>query len=484
MAILPQIKHIIVVMLENRSFDNICGWLYKPGVAPAQPSQFLPAAETNPEFDGLKSTYFNPVSPGYFNGTSTETYPVFDKATATNIPVIDPLEDLLNVNVQLFGPDADNPQPNPKYPNMGFVINYAEALSKAQDPNIPVEIMEPFSSDQLPVISNLAWNYAVSDAWFSSVPSDTWPNRAFFHAGTSNGNAVNGEIPDPLDWNVRNIFNVLEDFGADWRVYHDTVLVPSLTLLMFPNLWPHALTRFSGFDRFKSDCAAGTLPQYSFLEPTFLVNPNDEHPPHDVVAGEQFLYDIWQAVSKSPAWPSTLLMITYDEHGGTYDHVLPPFDADAARQQRGSPSIEFQIRPIRRPRAYCPRVSVDSGRHRLSLSHLTPYDHTSMVATVRDWLQISHHEMLTSARIAAAPTLEQALTLNTKARTDLPDIPAPAGVIQPTSTARSPRQSRKASSPPTPCSRARIRLRFWALSRHVRMRSTTFKRILSPDRRR
>ena len=153
-------------MLENRSFDNICGWLYKPGVAPAQPSQFLPAAETNPEFDGLKSTYFNPVSPGYFNGTSTETYPVFDKATATNIPVIDPLEDLLNVNVQLFGPDADNPQPNPKYPNMGFVINYAEALSKAQDPNIPVEIMEPFSSDQLPVISNLAWNYAVSDAWF------------------------------------------------------------------------------------------------------------------------------------------------------------------------------------------------------------------------------------------------------------------------------------------------------------------------------
>jgi len=436
MAILPQIKHIIAVMLENRSFDNICGWLYKPGVAPAQPSQFLPASSPQ-QFDGLKSTFFNPVTRDYFTNPSSPTYPVFDKATATNIPVLDPLEDILNVNVQLFGPESDNPNPNPKFPNMGFVIDYAESIKDAGLTNIPVEIMEPFSSDQLPVISHLAWNYAVCDAWFSSVPSDTWPNRCFFHAGTSNGNAVNGKIPNPFDWNARNIFNVLDDMGADWRVYHDTVLVPSLTLLMFPNLWPHALSRFSGFDRFKSDCSAGTLPQYSFLEPSFLVNPNDEHPPHDVIAGEQFLYDIWQAVSKSPAWPETLLMITYDEHGGTYDHVFPPFNAKPPDNKQAGPPYNFAFDRfgVRVP-AVLVSPWIQAGTVFRSPG-TTPYDHTSMLATLRDWLSIPQEKMLTSARVAAAPTLEQVLTL-TNARRDMPVIPAPAGEIKATATFKDP----------------------------------------------
>jgi phospholipase C len=435
MAILPQIKHIVVVMLENRSFDNICGWLYKPGVAPSQPSQFLPAG-TSPQFDGLKSTFFNPVSPLYFQNQSTETYPVFDQATATNTPDPDPLEDFDDVNVQLFGPESDNPNPNPKYPNMGFVINYAEAIQKAGFTNIPVEIMEPFSSAQVPVISHLAWNYAVSDAWFSSVPTDTWPNRAFFHAGTSNGHVVNGAIPDPLQWNARNIFNVLEATGTSWLVYHDTVIVPSLTGLMFPSLWVH-LDHFKGFDDFKSDCASGNLPQYSFLEPSFLVNPNDEHPPHDVVAGEQFLYAIWQAVSQSPAWPETLLMITYDEHGGTYDHVFPPFGAATpdAKSDPGDENFTFDRFGLRVPTVL---VSpwIQAGTVFRSPT-ATPYDHTSMLATLRDWLSIPTDQMLTSARIAAAPTLEQVLTLPV-ARTDLPVIPAPPTEVKQTATFKAP----------------------------------------------
>src|SRR5579862_9669745 len=119
--ILPQIKHIIVVMLENRSFDNMCGWLYKPGTP--QPSQFLPASSRQ-QFDGLKSSYFNPVNEAYFKGQSDQTYPVFDQATATNTPDPDPEEDFDNVTYQLFGPEAASP--TPKWPNLGFVINYAK----------------------------------------------------------------------------------------------------------------------------------------------------------------------------------------------------------------------------------------------------------------------------------------------------------------------------------------------------------------------
>jgi len=423
MAILPQIKHIIVVMLENRSFDNMCGWLYKPGTP--QPSQFLPAGSPK-EFNGLKSSHFNPVDKAYFEGQSTDTYPVFDKATATNIPEPDPEEDFPNVNYQLFGNEP--PSPNPKWPNLGFAINYKQVTGL----NIAVQVMEPFSPEQVPVISALATNYAICDAWHSPVPSNTWPNRCFFHAGTSNGNVVNGKIPNPFLWDVRNIFEVLDDVGASWKVYHDTVIVPSLTWLMFPNLWLK-LGHFATFDAFKDDCASGDLPQYSFVEPSFLINPNDEHPPHDVVAGEKFLYDIWQSVSQSPAWPETLLMITYDEHGGTYDHVHPPFGAATpdAKSDPGEQGFRFDRFGVRVPLVL---VSpwIEAGTVFRSPTS-TPYDHTSLLATIRDWIDIPADKMLASARVKAAPTLEQVLTLK-QARTDKPAIPQPAGEVQATDT--------------------------------------------------
>jgi len=107
--------------------------------------------------------------------------------------------------------------------------------------------MQPFSANQVPVLSALARNFAISDAWYSSVPRNTWPNRSFFHAA-SNGNVVNGTAPDPMAWNVPSIFNVLEAMGVNWRIYTDTVVTPSLTGLMSPQLWPYALTRISHFD--------------------------------------------------------------------------------------------------------------------------------------------------------------------------------------------------------------------------------------------
>jgi phospholipase C len=423
MGILPQIQHIVVVMLENRSFDNMCGWLYKPGTT--QPSQFLGLDKT-PQFNGNKSTYFNPVNESYFDGQSTETYPVFDRANATNMPNPDPEENFPNVNYQLFG--KEDPSPNPKWPNMGFVINYA----KVTGTDIPVQVMEPFSPDQVPVISALATNYAISDAWHSSVPSDTWPNRCFFHSGTSNGHVVNGGIPDPFQWNLRNIFNVLDDVDVSWKVYHDTIIVPSLTWLMFPNLWLK-LDHFATFDGFKDDCANGNLPGYSFVEPSFLIDPNDEHPPHDVVAGEQFLYQIWQAVSQSPAWTETLLMITYDEHGGIYDHVHPPYGAATpdAKSNPGEDGFTFNRFGVRVPLVLVSPWIQAGTVFRSPTS--TPFDHTSLLATLRDWIGIPQDTMLSSARVKAAPTLEQVLTLK-QARAEIPAIPPPAEEVKATDT--------------------------------------------------
>jgi phospholipase C len=433
MATLPQIKHIVVVMLENRSFDNIVGHLYKPGNTPL-PSQFLPPSSPN-EYDGVKPSYYNPADAKYFKGQSAATIAVSNQASSTTDPDPDPEETFSNVTYQLFGPEA--PNPNPKWPNLGFVVDYAKATGHTG----PVKIMEPFSPAQLPVISALATNFAVSDRYFCSVPSQTWPNRSFVHAGTSNGNVNNGDIPNPFDWDVRNIFNVLEDVGADWRIYSDTTVVPSLTRLMFPSLWIYD-DHFHHFDTFKQDCASGKLADYTFLEPSFLVNPNDQHPPHDVIAGEKFLFDIWQAVSQSPAWSETLLMITYDEHGGTYDHVHPPFGAVSpdSKSNPGKEHFAFDRFGVRVPTVL---VSpwIQAGTVFRSPT-ATPYDHTSLLATLREWLSIPKDKMLTSARIAAAPTFEHVLTLQ-EPRTDLPTIPPPAAEVKLTDSFKEPNSIQK-----------------------------------------
>ena len=433
MAMLSQIEHIVVVMLENRSFDSMCGWLYRDG----QPSHYLPQSSAK-QFNGLNSSLFNPVSDLYFSGGSKETYPIFDQANATNMPDLDPYEDLPNVNYQLFGPET--PSTNPKWPNLGFVINYA----KTTGTNIPVQIMEPFSPAQVPVLSALARNYAISDAWFSSVPSNTWPNRSFFHAGTSNGNVANGAVPNPFNWNVPTIFNVLESVGVKWRVYSDAGVAPALTWLMFPRLWQYSLDRFSHFAALKQDCASGTLPQYSFIEPSFLDQPNDEHPPHDVVAGEQFLWDIWQAVSKSPLWPKMMLVITYDEHGGTYDHVMPPWGAafPDAKSNPGEQGFTFNRFGVRVPLVVVSPWIEAGTVFRSDASDGTPYDHTSVLATLRDWLKIPSNKMLGSGRIAKAPTLAQ-LIMRSTARTDLPTIPQPAAEVKETATFRAPNDLQK-----------------------------------------
>jgi phospholipase C len=414
---LSQIKHVVVVMFENRSFDNMLGWLYPSGEA--QPSQFLPGTNGAP-FEGLKPELWNPSNESYFRGAPPDKVPISSSAPDMRTPDVDPEEQFHYVSEQIYGTEL--PNEHPAFPMMGFVVNYQKKVSAAKS----TQMMQPFSVEQLPVLSGLAKSYAVSDSWFCSVPSQTWANRSFVHAGTSNGNVDNGLLPNPLNWNVSTIFNVLSDIGIAWNVYADTDITPSLTRTIFPMLWPLEFNEhFKGFEDFQADCEAGWLPAYSFVEPSFIDQPNDQHPPHDVAAGEQFLLSIWESVSQSPAWNETLLIITFDEHGGTYDHVLPPWGATCPdhNSNPGREGFAFDRFGVRVPMVVVSPWIREGTVFRTDTD--VPYDHTSILATLRDWLKIPADKMLPSKRIPNAPTLAQLLTLPS-ARTDLPDISAVA----------------------------------------------------------
>jgi phospholipase C len=414
---LSQIKHVVVVMFENRSFDNMLGWLYPSGEA--QPSQFLPLTDGAP-FEGLRPELWNPSNESYFSGAPPDKVPISSSAPGMTTPDVDPEEQFHYVSEQLYGTEL--PNEHPAFPMMGFVVNYQKKVSVAKS----TQMMQPFSVKQLPVLSGLAKSYAVSDSWFCSIPSQTWANRSFVHAGTSNGNVDNGLLPNPLSWNVSTIFNVLSDIGIAWNVYADTDITPSLTRTMFPKLWPLEFNEhFKGFEDFQADCRTGSLPAYSFVEPSFIDQPNDQHPPHDVAAGEQFLLSIWESVSQSPAWNETLLIITFDEHGGTYDHVLPPWGATCPdhNSNPGREGFTFDRFGVRVPMVVVSPWIREGTVFRTDTD--VPYDHTSILATLRDWLKIPADKMLPSKRIPNAPTLAQLLTL-TSARTDLPDISSAA----------------------------------------------------------
>jgi phospholipase C len=283
--------------------------------------------------------------------------------------------------------------------------------------------MESYSPDQVPVLSQLAQNFAVCDRWFGAAPAQTWPNRGFMHAGTARGQVSNS---GPQAYNTETIFEVLQKTGHSWGIYNNNTVIPSLSKLMYPRLGLFP-TRFHGFGQFKKDAHNGTLPSYSFVEPSFTIEPDDQHPPHNVADGERFLADVWTAVSTGAHWEQTLLVITYDEHGGCYDHVPPPWGAASPDAESdgiaGSPFNRFGVRvpavvisPFIEPGTVF-RSPID-----------TPFDHTSVLATLRDWLAIPSGAMLPSLRVAAAPTLEFLLT-RTEARATLPDISAAAPTV-------------------------------------------------------
>jgi phospholipase C len=414
-TILPQIEHVVVLMMENRSLDNLLGWIYPNG---AQPAQVLPAG-SSPSYNGLVPTLSNSdpsVNNGQpvrvSNGTTEWQEP---KSTILQwfVPSPDPGEEFDHVTTQISN-------------NMGgFLTDYV-----SQEPGTPAEqIMQCYSVAQLPIISTLATSFAVSDAWFCSVPSQTWPNRGFLQTGSSDGNVNNN---NNIPWDITTVFDVLDDNGLSWMVYNDGLL-PSLTKAMFLPKYVCNETNFSGISAFQAACASTTqkLPAFSFVEPNFGVQGNDEsyHPPHDVRPGEQFLATIYNAVSGSPYRDKILFILLFDEHGGTYDHVEPPSGAQPPSPGAVSKTENFHFDRfgVRVPAIVMSSWVTPGTVFRSDTG--VPLDHTSVLATLRDWQGLSDAfaQDLPSPRIAAAPNLAYLLTEATPQ--PWPALPTPPAAL-------------------------------------------------------
>jgi phospholipase C len=386
---MENIRHLVVLMLENRSFDNIAGYVYadRENHPPINIPRLMEGTPT--AYDGLSkpasdSDFWNPSNVNFFGDPSAEPQKVLVTGQVTDfrMPIPDPSEEFVHMTSQLFGPEVTTPTQTDPHQMRGFALDYGSLKDRAA-----ANIMQYYSAAQVPVITALAQSYAISDRWYASSPTQTWPNRAFVHLGTSRGK-VNNAPNDPFHYDVPTIFNVLEKLDytpwgevVTWGVYNDAIL-PSLTRLQLPRLWEPVLDgHFHFFETFKQQALDGTLPTYSFIEPSFTIDPNDEHPPHDVRLGEQFIHDVYQAVSTSKGWEQTLLLITYDEHGGCYDHVPPPWNATPPDPESnpGEAGFCFNRFGVRVPTLLISPY-IEAGTVFRSTTDV-PYDHTSILAT-------------------------------------------------------------------------------------------------------
>ncbi len=427
---LQKIEHVVVLMLENRSFDNLLGWLKHPDDRGGQKVNGVAGKD-------LKNPIPEYARPA--DGTSFVSVSVGDPIDMT-YPNPDPGEEYAHVNTQLFG--SVNPEENrlsqhdakplkpynlpdrmPKTaPMSGFVIDYVNHLNalneKTPGKGMPSYeeykiIMDCFPEEAVPVMSALAREYAVFDAWFASVPSQTLCNRSFMHAATSHGYVLNSTLIRWMMHTSPTIFSRIEkkqDPKVTWRIYYDRLDILPLVGLQYPALLKYRRSNLRTMEDFENDASVeGGLPSYSFIEPRFIIDHNDQHPPvkgptlfrtSSVLAGEQLIERIYNALRNGPDWEKTLFIITFDEHGGCYDHVPPPVAVPPdPKKPKGEQDFKFDRLGVRVPTImvspYIKRGTVISEVH----------DHTSIIKflcdrwglkplTGRDEAAINFHNVL------------------------------------------------------------------------------------------
>ncbi len=379
-------------------------------------------------FEGLTGTESNPDDSGV-------AVPV-SKIEAANPyayykPGADPGEGYSATNSELFG-NVNAPVP-PTATNQGFVTDFSYTLGwegREKQSIFPGttanSIMGVFTPDMLPVLSGLARGYAVCDHWFGSVPTETLPNRAFVCAGTSQGHMDD----KATKYTCPSIFGLLSNNNVSWAIYG--YIDPPLTRQNFPDTTNADGSHFGLFTDFQAAAANGTLPAFTFLEPSWDAAGNSQHPNYNVALGEQLIHDVYYALSKGPNWGTTLLIITYDERGGCYDHVPPPLGAVPPDNSAGEYGFDFRRFGARVPTVLVSPLIAAGTVFRVAAGAM-PLDHTSILKTVETRWNLPN----LTARDAAASDVGAALTL-TVARTDDPL----AGVVVPVAGAPNPDDNR------------------------------------------
>ncbi len=413
---LGTIKHVVQLMLENRSFDQMLGFLYESNGN---------KSPTNQPYDGLTGNESNLDEAGRV----VTVFKIDPKVHTYLMPGADPGEGFYNTNYQLF--ETDDPAEGAVPTNKGFVINFKAAIASdlarhfkdSLPGTIPSGIMGMYAPESLPIMSALAKGFAVCDQWFASAPTMTIPNRAFANAGTSQGH---------LDDHVKtftcpSIFGLLSEHNLNWAIYGYNR--DPMTRLDFTDTQQADESHFGHFRDFQTAAAAGTLPAYTFLEPSWGADGNSQHPNYDVALGEELMRQVYYTLRNGPGWNDTLLVITYDEHGGNYDHVGPPWGATPPDNSIGEFNFDFTRFGVRVPALLIsPRIAGGT----VFRARRGTIDHTSVLKTI----ELRWNLPPLTARDKAAADLGDVLTLAVP-RTDDPL----AGIACPIPTAAHPNSS-------------------------------------------
>ena len=405
-----KIKHVVYYMLENRSFDHVLGWLHAKG------DEKLHIVGPEGPYKGATTQMYN------MDGDQKVPLTKFKDGKLSTDWVLemfsdDPYHDLSDVLRQMFY-DHPNGYEAHAVPDMGgFVWNNGNS-----------QVMETFTPNQLPILNGLAGEYAVSDEWFCSMPSCTDANRAFGLTGSSQGQCNNFmDPPQYIFWPEQphraSIWKTLWANGiSDWKLFNSTEWMEhvfSYQLFLdgqIPTVDASVAAGLNQYvapvDDFYSSALAGTLPAFSYIEPIWIgaSGTTSYHPGEDVVAGEIQLNKIYDSIRQGPDWEETLLIITFDEHGGIFDHVSPPYavnpwpndTVDGFRYDMMGPRVPgIMVSPWIEPKTV------------FRSSTGTVYDHTSIIATILEWFGVPRSRWFLGERVQQAPTLENVLTRST-----------------------------------------------------------------------
>jgi phospholipase C len=398
---LDNLKHIVVLMMENRSFDHMLGGL----------------KAVDPRINGLIGNETN-------LDTTNEPTRVLAKAKFQAQLDPDPDHHFPAVHKQLF---FGTPGP-PAAPSMqGFVQSYWD---QQHDVAHSRQIMYYFAPSDLPVLTTLAQSFALFNGWFSSIPGPTICNRAFAHYGTSFGSV--GMDPFVISRPYRSIYDRMLDANRSAKLYYFDQASSTMEVVNLLSKQPQV---FGTYEQFLADCKSGSLPDYSFIEPNYTDHPGDgggqllatdQHPDHNVRAGESFIASIYNAIHANPdLWMSTALLIVYDEHGGIYDHVPPPactpdgFVASAQDTGTGVP-FAFDRLGVRVPAIlvspWIPKATIVTGPEDPARGRT--FEHASIPATVTQFFLGAYDNR--SPREKQATTFLDLLSDNTRPESDCP----------------------------------------------------------------
>lgn len=379
---MAEIKHVFVLMLENRSFDHLFAFSAHGGVAPPDPSWGM-------------------------------------TADAKDRAPLDPPHEFEDVAAQIGGIP----------PMSGFAQQSYWNVSR-----------QAFAADALPVLRTLADQYCLFDNWYSSLPGPTWPNRFFVHAGSSGGldnspsaaTTIESETIDSLSFSFPSgtLYTRLAAANRNWRVYHDDIFPQVLAIkeMIDPfrlNTGQFSWVRVGDTQYFADDLNRGYDVDYTFIEPNYglstggFADGNCQHPVGSMAAGESFIQYIYESIRNSAVWPQSMLIITYDEHGAFFDHQNPPA---AIAPNDGTQNHDRAEHPqnfvFDRLGVRVPTVVVSPWIARGGLgSQMFPgkiFDHTSIVKTVMNLLDVGGS---LGARAEAANSFEGVCSL-TAMRTD------------------------------------------------------------------